>query len=218
MDPAFVLQPGEHPGAGDVGDHFLEPTDIVGIGADNLDLPALLRREPLVHPQQIGGEQRRFIAPGPAADFQHRRARIGRIARQHGHGQRMFGLGQPGVEFGEFLSGHRLHFRIGQHGRQPGDLGAQARNRCGSLGHRLQLGIVTAGRDEFRAFQLARPQPGLQLGKAARDLEQAGVAYRHTAPLVIPAQAGTQPEQIVSRSGVCLPRFWVPACAGMTEW
>jgi hypothetical protein len=42
----------------------------------------------LVHPVEIAGEQRRLVAAGAGADLEHRRARIGRVARQHGDRER----------------------------------------------------------------------------------------------------------------------------------
>ena len=44
----------------------------------------------------------------------------------------------------------------------------------------FQLGIIPAGRDEFRAFKLARGHPGLKLSEAFGELSQAGVTYRQS--------------------------------------
>ncbi|MGY4341489.1 hypothetical protein ACVWW3_006395 [Bradyrhizobium sp. LM2.9] len=52
-------------------DDFLVAADAAFARRDHLDLPALKAREPLVHPEQIAGEQRGLVAAGAGADFQH---------------------------------------------------------------------------------------------------------------------------------------------------
>jgi len=97
---AFKLQLGEHPGAGDVGDHFLEAPDFRGVDADRLDFPALLVGVFFIHPVEVGGEQRGLIAPRPGADFQHRGLGIGGIARQQFDGEPAFEIWECRLERG----------------------------------------------------------------------------------------------------------------------
>jgi len=59
--------------------------------------PALLGGEALVHPVEIGGEQRGLIAARSGADFEHRGAAVRAVARQHGDGERVLGFGQFGA-------------------------------------------------------------------------------------------------------------------------
>ena len=183
VDAAFELELGEHAGAGDIGDDFLEAADIVGVGADHLDPPALLGGIALVHAVEVGREQRRLVAAGAGADFEHGRALIGRIARQHGDGERALGLGQFGLEPRDLLLGQRAHFGIGIV-RSPAGSASSPRivaHLARRARHRLQLGIVAAGGDEVVAFQRARSEPRFQLGKARGDLGEAGVGDGHRA-------------------------------------
>ncbi len=111
--PLSNLSLANTPAPGDVGDDFLEAADVRGIHADRLDPPALLGRIALVHAEQVGGEQSRLVAPGPGADFEHRRAHVGGIARQQRDRERAFGLGQLVPDPRDFLFGQRAHLRIG---------------------------------------------------------------------------------------------------------
>jgi hypothetical protein len=56
VNAALELQFGEHAGAGDVGDDFLEAADVAGGDADRLNLPALLGGVFFLHAVEIGGE------------------------------------------------------------------------------------------------------------------------------------------------------------------
>ena len=181
VDAAFELELGEDAVAIDLGHGFLEAADVADIGADHFEPPALIGGETFVHPEQFGGEQRSLIAASPGADFEHGRTAISRIARQHGDRQRMLGLGQFGLEPGDLLLSQLAHFGIVKLG-QRGQLSSHRRDFLGGLGHRLQLGIVAAGGNEFLALQRPRSQPRLDLGEAGSDLVEAGVAYRHRPP------------------------------------
>ena len=177
---ALELQFGEHPGAVDLGDDLLEPAEVVGVQADRLDLPALLGGIALVHAEQVRREQRRFVAAGAGADFEHRRARIGAVARQHGDREAVLGLGQLAAQLGQLLVGQRLHLRILAQRRQLGDLGAHLAHLARRLRHRLQLGIIAAGGDEFVRRQRARSEPSLEFGIAVGDLSEALFRDGHT--------------------------------------
>ena len=76
LDPvnaALELQPREDAAAIDRGDRFLVAADFGRAGGDQLEPPALHLGVALVHAQQVAGEQRRFVAAGTGADFEHRR-------------------------------------------------------------------------------------------------------------------------------------------------
>ena len=100
---ALELELGEHALPGDVGDDLLEPADVARVRADHLDPPALLGRIALVHPEQVGREQRRLVAAGAGADLEHRRPRIGDIVRQQRDREPVLGLVQFGLEAFCFL-------------------------------------------------------------------------------------------------------------------
>ena len=150
--PLSNLSLANTPVPGDVGDDFLEPADVVGVDADRLDPPALLGGEALVHAEQVGREQRRLVAAGAGADFEHRRARVGAVARQHGDGELALGLGQLVAQAGELLLGQRAHFGVGVVERRRARRARRASPRTsrGGPGDRLELGIVAAGGDELR--------------------------------------------------------------------
>jgi hypothetical protein len=73
--------------------------------------------------------------------------------------------------------------------RQAGELAAHRADGSGGPRHRLQLGIVTAGGDELRAFQRPRSQPRLQLREPRADLRKAGIGDAHAARLAITVAA-----------------------------
>ena len=182
VDAAFKLQLGKNARPGNICDHFLEATDFIGVGRDHLDTPAHLRGVAFVHAIEVGGEQGRFVATGSGADLQHGRARVRRIAGQHGDGQRPFGFRQFVAQACEFFLGKGPHFRVGfiQRGKA-GLFGPQRRDMGSDAGNRFQFGIIAACSDKIRALQRAGAQASLQLGKARRDLGQAGVGNGHSA-------------------------------------
>jgi hypothetical protein len=68
----------------------------------------------LVHAEQVAREQRRLVAAGAGADFEHRRALVGRVARQQR--QRQAALGESGSVLADrldLLARHRAHLVIG---------------------------------------------------------------------------------------------------------
>ena len=130
------------------------------------------------HPQQVRREQGGFVPACPRPDFQHGRARIRRIARQHGNREAVFGLGQFRFQPGDFLFRQFPHLGIVELG-QAGQLAAHGDDIGRDPSHGLKLGKVTAGRDEVLAFQRTRSQPRLQFGKARCNLGKAGVRDAH---------------------------------------
>ena len=176
VDAALELQLGEHTIARKRGDHFLEPAQIVGIDRIDLHPPALRRRIAFVHAEQIGGEQRRFIAAGASADFEHGGAGIGAITGEHGDGERVFGLGEFCLEAGNFLLSHSPHFGIGFVDRgEAGEFAAHRRDLGGGARDGFQFRIIARGGDEVRTLQRPRSKPRFELGEAGRDLEKPGV-------------------------------------------
>ncbi len=82
VHPRFEFQLGERAAALHLGDDFLKPADRAFRGRNHLDAPALQRGKALIHPEQVAGEQRGFIAAGPGADFQHHVALVHRVFGQ----------------------------------------------------------------------------------------------------------------------------------------
>ena len=127
---AFELELGEHAGAADRGDRFLVAADVGRAGRDQLEPPALHFGEALVHAEQVAGEQRRLVAARAGANLEHRRALVGRIARQQLERQRPLGLGQLVADL--FGLGRRHFLELGFGGRigdQPLRTSSSARSR-----------------------------------------------------------------------------------------
>src|SRR5690606_8228629 len=181
VDPAFELELGEDAVARDVGDDFLEAADVGGVHADRLDLPALLGGVALVHAVEVGGEQRRLVAAGAGADFEHRRAGVGRIARQHRDLQLVFGFGEALAQFGELFVGERFHFGVVGKGRELGDLGPHLAHFTRRASHGLELRIVAARGDERLTLELPRSEARFELGEAVGDLREALFGDGHSA-------------------------------------
>ena len=96
----------------DLGDDFLEPAHRAFAHADNLNLPALLRREPLVHAEQIAGKQRRFVAAGAGADFENDVALIHCVLGNERKPQPLFEHRAARFEIGLFLFGDGAHLGV----------------------------------------------------------------------------------------------------------
>ena len=153
----------------------MNPPTSLALSETGFDLPALLRREALVHSVEIAGEQSRLVAAGAGADFQHRGPRIGRVARQHGERERAFPGRQFAADAREIVLGHRAHLGIIEQRLEFGGFVAHRHHLARGGSDRLQLGIVAARLDERLALELPGRHARLEFGEAAGDLAQAVV-------------------------------------------
>ena len=171
VDAAFELEPREHACAGDRGDRLLIAAELVGAGGDQFEPPALGLGIALVHAQQIAGEQRRLVAAGAGADFEHRRAIVGGVARQQLQRQRPLGLGHLRLQDRQLLDRHLADVgaRIGEHLVEHLDLGAQPPQLPRRLGDRQDLGIVLGELHEGVGREIGRRHRRLQLLLARLD-------------------------------------------------
>ena len=135
----------------DAGDDFLVAAGFGRAGGDQLDPPALRLGIALVHAEQIAREQRRLVAAGAGADFEHRRALVGRIARQQRQRQRALGLAAACRAIAA-ISSRAIARDLGIGVRSiSASTPSSARNRRTSPAaarDRLQLGIFLRHRDE----------------------------------------------------------------------
>ena len=81
-------------------------------GLDHLPAPAARLGEPLVHPRQVGGEERRLLAAGPGADLEDRRALVGVVPRQQRQLHRPLRPGQRRADARQLLLGEFAHLGI----------------------------------------------------------------------------------------------------------
>ena len=78
----FELELSKCAAAADLGDDFLVAAHGALVGGNELDLPALLGGEALVHAEQVAGEQRSFITARAGADFEDHVALVHRVLGQ----------------------------------------------------------------------------------------------------------------------------------------
>jgi len=68
---AFPFHVPEYAVTGHVCDQFLVAASIALRGVDDIHLPAHDLEIPVIHPEQVAGEQGRFVATGPGPQFHH---------------------------------------------------------------------------------------------------------------------------------------------------
>ena len=95
MHARLEFQPREHIASGDVGRGFLVAADARLRHFHDLEPPAMLGRETLIHAEQVGGEQRRLIAAGTGPHLEDGVARIIPVAWQQQHLQCLHLVRQP---------------------------------------------------------------------------------------------------------------------------
>src|SRR5215831_10274761 len=75
---ALEFEPREHVAAADLGAAFLEAAEPSLGEIEDLEPPAAPASIALVHAEEVGGEQRRLLAPGAGAHFEDRIALVSR--------------------------------------------------------------------------------------------------------------------------------------------
>src|SRR5690606_4643953 len=103
MDAALELQAPVHAPSLDAGHDFPHAANTRLIRGEDFDLPALAFRKTRVHPEEIAGEQPRFFATGPGADFDHDVAVVIGILRNQQHAQPLFEIFDGRLEGGNFV-------------------------------------------------------------------------------------------------------------------
>ncbi len=151
------LEPGIDALALDPCGEFLDAAQVARLMLQHLEAPAPALGMALVHPRQIAREKARLLAPGAGPDLQDRGARVRRILGQQRQPQRLFHLGDPGLQARDLLLGERAHLRVGQHGLGLGQVVQRAAVGGDLLGHGLEVGIFPGDLGD-----LGRGRPGLQ--------------------------------------------------------
>ena len=116
MDAAFVLQAAVDAASLDGGDDFLEPADAGVAARHHVDAPALALGVLPVHPEQLAGEERGFVAAGAGADLEDDVLLVVGILRD----QQDLQLGEQRVAFrDEVLELRRGRARASRRRRRP---------------------------------------------------------------------------------------------------
>ena len=155
MHARLELQLGEGAAPSDLGDDFLVAAHRAFARRHDLDLPAVLGGEALVHPEQVAGEQRGLIAAGAGADFQNDVALVHRIFRHQRLADVLRERVAPRLQRRLLGLGERAHVAI----------------RPGIVQHRVEVGDLALD----RAVGLDRLDRRRQLGELARQPHE-GVA------------------------------------------
>lgn len=114
MDAGFELQPRKNPAPADAGDRLLAPADAGIVHLQQLEPPAMQRREALVHAQQLGGEQRRLLATRSRTNLKNGVALVCLVLGQQHDLDFALERGNPFLEFVELLFGQAAHLGIGR--------------------------------------------------------------------------------------------------------
>ncbi len=112
MHPALVAQFLVDVLALDREHDLLEPAPLAAAAVHHLDLPALRIGVAAVHPEQVGREQRRFLATRPAADLNDRVARVVRVRRDQAELDGLVEFPGFGPQIVELGAGQLRHLRI----------------------------------------------------------------------------------------------------------
>jgi hypothetical protein len=112
VDARFVPQAAVDALALDRRGHFLEAADAGLALREHVDLPAPALRVARVHPEQVAGEERRFITAGARADFDDDVAFVVRVLRDEENPQVIRDRGHALLEARGFLAGERGHLGV----------------------------------------------------------------------------------------------------------
>ena len=106
VNAGLEFQAREDVGAGDIGCRLLVTAD-PGLGDfHDLETPAVARREPLIHAEQVGSEKRGFIPACAGPNLQNGISRIIPVAWQQKKLQCLHLVGKAGVNFLDLATGH----------------------------------------------------------------------------------------------------------------
>jgi hypothetical protein len=92
---------------------LLEPADLVLVGVDDLDLPALVGSVARVHVVQVAGEQAGLVAAGSRADLEDDVLVVVPVLREHHDVELVLELLPTGFLVAQLLGGHLSHVRVG---------------------------------------------------------------------------------------------------------
>jgi hypothetical protein len=112
---ALVAQLRVHAIALDHGDHFLDAALPGERLRDDVQLPALPLREAGVHPEDLGGEEGRFLAAGARPDLQQDVLLVVGILGDQQQGDLGVQRVPPGLERVQLLVGHLPQLRVRLH-------------------------------------------------------------------------------------------------------
>jgi hypothetical protein len=171
---AFELQAREDPRPGDARDRFLVSPDFGLRGADQLEPPAILVGEALVHAQEVAREQGGLVPAGAGPHLEHGGTLVGAILGQELDGERPLGGGQRLLDQRQLLCRHgaQLLVAVAGHGRQAFPLRPKPAHFPRRGRDRFHLRIFLAQPDKGLGGEVTRGHGGgklLPLGFNLRD-------------------------------------------------
>jgi hypothetical protein len=145
VDSALVAQAAEDGVAGDLEDDFFEASESGGAGVHRFNSEPLGFRVALIHPVEVGGEERGLVAAGAGADLDDGVAVLGFVGREEGELDVAVEDGQTALDLRDLGGGKFRHFRVGAVGQFLifGELRAEAAGFVVGLGEFFQPGLFT---------------------------------------------------------------------------
>ena len=130
--------------AADLGDHFLVAAHRAFARRNELDLPALLGGEALVHAEEVAGKQRRLVAAGAGADLDDHVALVHGVLGKERKLDLLLEPRTPLFERRLLGARHGAHLgvgrRVGEQGVEALDLGRDAPIGPDGINDRAELG------------------------------------------------------------------------------
>ena len=164
MDAALELEAAVGAVAADLDDGLLDAVDAGLVRAQHLGLVAVGLGVAQVHPEQLGGEQRRLVATGAGPDLEDDVAVVVRVARQEQDLELVEELRLVGLQAGDLVAGHRAHVVVAVGG--VAQLAGAGQLRRGSR----------SGGGRPRRWAPAGPAPGRAGGSRSGSALTSGVA------------------------------------------
>ena len=165
VDAGFEFEALEDVAAGDGDDRLLEAAD-AGLGdVHDLEAPALERGVALIHAEEIGGEERRFLAAGAGAQLEDGVALVGLVLGQQQKPHLLLELGNALAELGQLGLGQRAHLRLARLGKE------LRRDPSRSARARLSAAMPsTSGDSSLNSFDSLPNSPPSRAGSASAAL------------------------------------------------
>ncbi len=132
----------------------------------------------LIHGEEFGSKQRRFITAGRRTNLQDSAAFIGLIARQQGEAKLMLQRGNAVLQFPQLRLGQFVHVRFGKHRLCLGTRLFGLTQSADACDDRLDLGQLPGGSHERVTREAFGKQRAQFVGASGNAVELDGKAHR----------------------------------------